>query len=96
MHRNETLQESVTVSCKNCSIAGTIDIAEGVFIVNNTLPEGRAVNFLNHGYFLALANGLNAHVELDTTLSLSTGQSFDEVLATIGIPGFQVSGTFYH
>jgi hypothetical protein len=94
MHRNETLQESVTVSCKNCSIAGTVDITEGVFTVNGTIPEAKAANFLNHGYFQAVANGLNAHVELDTTLSLSTGQSFDEVLATIVILGFQVSLTF--
>lgn len=86
IRRNGTIKESVAVSCKNCSITGTIDITEGAFSVDGT---GLA-NFINHGYFEVVANGLNAHVELDTTLALSSGKSFDQNIATITMPGFQI------
>lgn len=48
------------------------------------------VNFAEHGFFKAVANGVAAHIELDTTLSLSTSKSFKEQLATFSLPGFQV------
>jgi len=84
------------VSCQNCSIAGTVEITEGVFRVNSTTIEAlQAVNFIENGYFKAVANGVNAHIELDTTLSLSSTQSFDNTLSTITLPGFQVRLTFY-
>jgi hypothetical protein len=84
------------VSCQNCSIAGTLEITEGVFSVNSSaIKEFQALNFIEHGYFKAVANGVNAHVELDTTLSLSSTQAFDKTLSTITLPGFQVSRTFY-
>jgi hypothetical protein len=83
------------MSCQNCSIAGTVEITEGVFHVNSTTIEAfQAVNFIENGYFKAVANGVNAHIELDTTLSLSSTQSFDNTLSTIALPGFQVRLTF--
>lgn len=40
---------------------------------------------------MAKFTDMQAHVELDTTLAISASQSFDEILATFGLPGFQVS-----
>lgn len=87
--------DSATVNCKNCSVSGTIDLVEGEIIVSNsTTAAGKAVDFINTGYFKIVANNLSAHVELDTILSLSTTQSFNKTLTTIGLPGFEVSTWF--
>jgi hypothetical protein len=95
-YRNDSVQGTVTLSCQNCSIVGTIEITEGVFSVNSTTIEAfQAVNFIENGYFKAVANGVNAHIELDTTLSLSSTQSFDNTLSTITLLGFQVRLIFY-
>jgi hypothetical protein len=84
--------DSVNVTCADCSIAGEVSISEGVFIVNGSSISGlEAVNFLDHGYFTAVANGVNARVELDTTLSLSNQISFDNTILSLALPGFQVS-----
>jgi hypothetical protein len=84
--------DSATVNCNNCSISGTIDIVEGeVTVSNSTTAAGKALDFINTGFFRAVANNLSAHVELDTTLSLSTTQSFNKTLTSIGLPGFEVS-----
>jgi hypothetical protein len=90
-NRTGVITETVTVACQNCSLAGTIEITEGEFTVgNSTVDVLKAVDFLQNGYFKAVANGLQAHIALDTTLSLSNTQSFDKTLATITLPGFQV------
>lgn len=80
------------MTCADCSIAGEVSISEGAFIVNGSSISGlQAVNFLEHGYFTAVANGVNAHVELDTSLSLSDQISFDNTILSLALPGFQVS-----
>jgi hypothetical protein len=80
------------VNCKSCFVSGTIDIVEGEITVSNSTTEvGQAVDFINTGFFRAVANNMSAHVELDTSLLLSTTQSFNKTLITIGLPGFEVS-----
>ena len=87
-----TTTDSATVSCKNCSVSGTIDIVEGeITVSNSTTDAGKALDFINTGFFRAVVNNLSAHVELDTTLSLSNTQSFNKTLTSIGLPGFEVS-----
>ncbi|TVY88396.1 hypothetical protein LAWI1_G004756, partial [Lachnellula willkommii] len=88
-----TVTDSATVKCSNCSVSGTIDIVEGEFTVSNSTTGGeKAIDFINTGFFRAVANNLGAHVELDTTLSLSTAQSFNKTLTSIGLPGFEIPG----
>ncbi|TVY19051.1 hypothetical protein LARI1_G002024 [Lachnellula arida] len=88
-----TVTDSATVKCGNCSVSGTIDIVEGEFTVSNSTTDGeKAIDFINTGFFRAVANNLGAHVELDTTLSLSTTQSFNKTLTSIGLPGFEIPG----
>lgn len=93
--RVDGIQEDVTVNCKDCSIDGAIEITEGELTVSDatTFPT-KAKAFIDYGYFKAVANGVIAHVELDTTLSLSNTQSFDTTIATIPLTGFQVSLVF--
>jgi hypothetical protein len=78
------------LSCRKCSIAGTVEITEGIFTVNSSMNAGfLAVNFLDHEYFKVVANSVNAYIELDTTLSLSSTHSFDKTLSTVTLPGFR-------
>jgi len=87
--------DSVTVNCKDCSVNGTIEITEGEFTVSDSVTAAfQAKDFITNGYFKAVFNGVKAHVEIDTTLSLSTGIKFDQTLIEIGLPGFQVSSNF--
>ncbi|TVY85315.1 hypothetical protein LSUE1_G000192 [Lachnellula suecica] len=85
--------DSASVKCKDCSISGTIDIVEGeITLSNSTTALGEAVDFINTGYFRAVANNMSAHIELDTSLDLSITQSFNKSFPAIGIPGFQIPG----
>jgi hypothetical protein len=86
-----SIGDSISVNCKDCSVDGSIEITEGEFTVMDSVTAAfQAKDFITNGYFKAVFNGVKAHVELDTTLSLSTGIQFDQTLTTIGLPGFQV------
>ncbi|RFU30780.1 hypothetical protein B7463_g5553, partial [Scytalidium lignicola] len=86
-----SLAESVTVSCKSCTVGGAIEITEGEFTISNsTTAAFKALDFIDNGFFKAVATGMNAHIALDTTLSLSSTQSFDKTLITITPPGFSI------
>jgi hypothetical protein len=88
----DLIKDTITISCKECSIDGIIELTEGEFTVgdSDTLPF-KAKDFIDHGYFKTVANGMKAHIELDTKLELSSTQTFDMALATISLPGFSVS-----
>jgi hypothetical protein len=58
LHRDGSVEESVSVSCKNCSTSGTVEITEGVFSVNGSSFFTEVENFVHHGYFKAVANGV--------------------------------------
>jgi hypothetical protein len=84
--------ESASVSCKGCSLNGTIDVIEGEFTVSTSTTElGQIIDFLDSGFFQVAANNLAAHIELDTKLTLSKEKTFEKELTVIGLPGFSVS-----
>ncbi|KAF4630480.1 hypothetical protein G7Y89_g7655 [Cudoniella acicularis] len=87
------ITSSATVNCKDCSIAGTIQIIEGEFNVSTSTTDfGKALDFINTGFLKAVANNMSAHIEVDANLDLSASQSFNKTLTTIGIPGFEIPG----
>ncbi|KAG9234705.1 hypothetical protein BJ875DRAFT_534596 [Amylocarpus encephaloides] len=86
--------ESATVSCKNCSLSGTIDIIEGEFTINNSdVPlVGDLIDFVEGGFFQIVANNMAAHIEMDAKLNLVVEKSFNKSLGEYGVPGFSVPG----
>jgi len=81
---------------------GSLEITHGTFTINSSAPIDcqiddkicqdieEAYQFIESGFFNAIANGFNAHVELDTSLSLTASHAFSKDIFTIGLPGFQV------
>jgi hypothetical protein len=84
--------EEFTLGCKNCTLTGTVDITQGTFTVNssatNELEE--VTHFIENGFFNVVANGVSAHIELDTSISLTASQAFSHTILTLTLPGFQV------
>lgn len=81
----------ITVGCKNCSLVGTLEITHGTFTVNSSTNNEfeEAYQFIEHGFFNLVGNGISAHIELDTLVSLTA--SFMKEVIVISLPGFQVS-----
>jgi hypothetical protein len=81
----------ITIGCKNCSMVGTLEITQGTFTVNSsTINEfDEARQFIEHGFFGFVGNGISAHIELDTLVTLTA--SFEGAISTTALPGFQVS-----
>ena len=84
------------MSCKNCTMAGNIEISRGSF----TLPSYRSAlqnssqvfEFFTDGFLEIVAHDLFAHVEVETQLSPSqTLRHFTASLPSIGLPAFEVS-----
>lgn len=70
---------------------GSVEITQGVFTISNSsLSTEEAINFLENGYFDAVVNGLDAHIELETSIAGTFTESFNKSLATLTLPGFQV------
>ncbi|KAL9580578.1 MAG: hypothetical protein Q9212_004408, partial [Teloschistes hypoglaucus] len=86
--------QGYSVQCKNCTVTGTIDILQGSVSGNATNPDQDDSNFsFDQGTFTFKANGFFAHIELETTVQPSAGiLSFEALMPSIGIPGFQIPG----
>ncbi|KAF7861796.1 hypothetical protein EAF04_007679 [Stromatinia cepivora] len=83
--------ETLSIKCANCSIEGSIELTQGVFTISNSsLDTQKAVNFLEHGYFDAVVNGLGAHIETDAAIAGTFTESFNMSLVTLTLPGFQI------
>ena len=84
----------VTIGCKNCSLVGTLEITQGTFTVNSSAANGfeEAYQFIEHGFFNYVGNGISAHMELDTLVSFAS--SFAGDVAVVAMPGFQASISF--
>ncbi|KAM3082353.1 hypothetical protein ACMFMF_002017 [Clarireedia jacksonii] len=90
---NGNRKETITIKCGNCSIAGDISITHGAVSMGTfNTSVGEAVNFLKEGYFYAEANGFNAHIEIDTSISGAIDKSFSYPLVTLALPGFAIPG----
>jgi hypothetical protein len=80
----------VTIGCHNCTLVGSLDITQGTFVVNNSATNkfDQAFQFIEEGFFNVVANGLSAHIELDTSVTLSL--DFDKVVFREPLSPFQV------
>ena len=87
------------MKCKNCSTQGAINIIQGSVTFNDSdLPKTNEdfVDFIKNGYVKLNANNFSAHVELDSTIQLSTSLTLFSIPAPeIGLPGFQVGNLFF-
>ncbi|CAG8971773.1 hypothetical protein HYALB_00001882 [Hymenoscyphus albidus] len=85
--------ESVKVACKECAIAGTVDIVDGEFTLSDeSNPLTAAVDFFNDGFIRAVVNNMTAHIALEASLKLASKKEFERTLIEVGIPGFQIPG----
>ncbi|KAM0316951.1 hypothetical protein ACHAO8_002754 [Botrytis cinerea] len=82
---------SLSISCSNCSIEGSIEMTQGVFNVSNSfLDTKKAVNFVENGYFDMVVNGFGAHIEIDTAVAGTFTETYIMNLMTLALPGFQI------
>ena len=65
------------ISCKNCTIQGSIDIFSGSFTMSSTNGTSNQTDnivdffFRNNGYVELRANDFAAHIELESTIKPS-------------------------
>jgi len=52
---------------------------------------GQLVDFVENGFFQIVANNLEAHIELESKLTLAKERTFQKQLTEFGLPGFSVS-----
>ncbi|KKA23079.1 GPI anchored protein [Rasamsonia emersonii CBS 393.64] len=98
----QLIPQGVTVSCKNCSIGGTIEISEASFSLpdsDNGPIEGsidvvnETITFFENGSVEAVATGLFAHIELELSISESQDlESLNIELPTIPLTPFEIPG----
>ncbi|KAK6602258.1 hypothetical protein H4I95_07360 [Botrytis cinerea] len=88
---NDGVGGSLSISCSNCSIEGSIEMTQGVFNVSNSsLDTKKAVNFVENGYFDMVVNGFGAHIEIDTAVAGTFTETYIMNLVTLALPGFQI------
>ncbi|KAM0152971.1 hypothetical protein ACHAPG_007365 [Botrytis cinerea] len=88
---NDGVGGSLSISCGNCSIEGSIEMTQGVFNVSNSsLDTKKAVNFVENGYFDMVVNGFGAHIEIDTAVAGTFTETYIMNLMTLALPGFQI------
>ena len=89
----------VKMSCKNCTTSGSIELSHGSFTVNGTnstsndtfLDQFLDYGFVAFGYSEFLIHNFTAHVELETSFSLSGTTSFTAPLGSFPLTPFTVS-----
>ncbi|OGM41199.1 hypothetical protein ABOM_009575 [Aspergillus bombycis] len=86
------IPQGVTVTCKNCTLQGDIEITRGSFnISGNTIKD--TIAFFDDGALEIISNGLYAQVELGLDLSLSQSlASLNISLPTIPLTPFEIPG----
>ncbi|KAI9772144.1 MAG: hypothetical protein M1839_002556 [Geoglossum umbratile] len=94
-----------TVSCKNCSAKGSIEVTQGSFTVisNSNDSFTKFMDFLHSGFITLTAESFSAHIELDT--AVQTSQTLHEVevhllavpiaITPFQIPGIAAIGAFF-
>ncbi|KAL8872059.1 MAG: hypothetical protein Q9174_002240 [Haloplaca sp. 1 TL-2023] len=86
--------QGVSVSCKNCTLTGTIDILQGSIAGNTSSLDSDDDEFSwDQGTFTFQANDFSAHIELEATILPSVDLlSYEAPIPAIGLPGFQIPG----
>ncbi|KAF7924019.1 hypothetical protein EAE99_006680 [Botrytis elliptica] len=88
---NDGTGGSLSISCGNCSIEGSIELTQGVFNVSKSSHNTeKAVNFVEQGYFDMVVNGLGAHIEIDSAVAGTFTETFTVELTRLTLPGFQI------
>jgi hypothetical protein len=93
------------VSCKNCTIQGTVDLVAGSFTVGNynssfnsngIINETEAAfDYVENGYVEFRSNNFGAYIELETSVTASTPlETYTAPFPDITIPGFGVFCSF--
>ncbi|KAL1962159.1 hypothetical protein VTN77DRAFT_505 [Rasamsonia byssochlamydoides] len=95
------IPQGITLSCKNCSIGGTIEISEASFSLHdsdNAIDSlidtvNETIAFFEHGSVEVVATGLFAHIELEVAISASQDlKSLNISLPTIPLSPFEIPG----
>ena len=81
------------MSCKDCTVTGTIDILQGSIAGNTTESDSDDDGFSwDQGTFTFEVNDFSAHIELEATILPSANLlNYEAPIPAIGLPGFQVS-----
>ncbi|KAF7924960.1 uncharacterized protein EAE98_007048 [Botrytis deweyae] len=88
---NDGTGGSLSISCGNCSIEGSIELTQGVFNVSKSSHNTeKAVNFVEQGYFDLVVNALGAHIEIDSAVAGTFTETFTVELTRLTLPGFQI------
>lgn len=88
----------VTISCRNCTTSGSIELSHGSFTVNNSnstsndtfLGQFLGSGFAAFGYVEFLIHNFTAYVELDTSISLSGAATWSASLGSFPLTPFAV------
>ncbi|KAL8752353.1 MAG: hypothetical protein Q9184_005764 [Pyrenodesmia sp. 2 TL-2023] len=88
--------QGVTISCKNCTVKGTIDIMQASISGNATSSDDSEDDDLfewDSGSFTFEVNGFSAHIHLEATVQATADlATFTAPIPSIGIPGFSIPG----
>jgi hypothetical protein len=84
--------QGIQLSCKNCTIGGTVEISEASFQVpasggTFTGDVNATIAFFEHGSVDIDATGLFAHLELEVDVSLTQAKQ----ILNISLPGIPLS-----
>ena len=86
----------MTISCKNCSIEGTVDLTHGMFTTtesNDANTTASIQDFYEDGYVEMTVNNFQAHIELESTIVASQSiMYYTAPFPDISIPGFSIPG----
>ncbi|KAI9718259.1 MAG: hypothetical protein M1812_004249 [Candelaria pacifica] len=94
---DEVVPPGITVSCKNCSVGGGLQLSQGSFSMSQTNGTSNSsqnfMQFFTSGYVQVITQNLTAHVDLNTIAEPTiTLQNFTAHLPTIPLTPFQIPG----
>lgn len=80
----------IQIGCKNCTTTGQLVLTQGTFKIDINPFDGTPFDFISGGNVQLQANGVSAHIELNSIPSGSASYSHD--LFSIPIVGFVIPG----
>lgn len=101
INTNADRPQGVVLSCRNCTIAGDVDIIQGSFSVSKATDNAlekfddvvdNLVDFFTNGTVEVIANGLFTHMELGINISTPEEVPFNVSLPPIPLTPFAVCG----
>ncbi|KAK2732900.1 hypothetical protein FQN55_003862 [Onygenales sp. PD_40] len=93
------IPDGVTLTCKNCTVGGAIELSQGSFRLEDPTPDNpvefvtNAIDFFKYGTVQVDVEDLFAHIELGTKLDLAANAlNFSVPLPAIPITPFMIPG----